>query len=73
MSGGASLQLKRQHTNGTMSSLWAVKYADLSPGSAATSAQSGSMMGSTGWLYAQIFVPAIDSESAVLFEGIFTV
>ena len=64
VSGEASLELKRQYGNGTTSNLWALQHSDipaqkLIPGS-----------GVTQWFYAQIFVPPIPSESAVLFEGI---
>jgi len=56
----SNLQLRRQFSNGTMGDLWSVQYSDL--GLVAGTALSA-------WMPAQVFVPALQSESAVVFEG----
>ena len=56
----SDLQIRRQFSNGTMGALWGVKYSDLE-------LPVGSTM--TPWLPAQVFISALSSDSAIVFEG----
>ena len=56
----ANIQVKRQFANGTMSALWGVQFSDLE-------LPAGTPLST--WLPAQVYIPPIVSDSAVVFEG----
>ena len=60
VSDSSNLQVKRQFANGTMGPLWGVQYSDLD-------LPQGSTVSS--WLHAQVYIPALSSDSAIVFEG----
>ena len=59
-SDSSNLQVKRQFANGTMGPLWGVQFSDLE-------LPQGSTVST--WLHAQVLIPALDSNSAIVFEG----
>ena len=56
----SNLEVKRQYNNGTMGELWRIEFADLElPTGSAVS----------DWLPAQVMLPGLDSQSAIVLEG----
>jgi len=56
----SNLQLRRQFANGTMGELWGVQFSDLELPEGTTVST---------WLPAQVYIPALASDSALVFEG----
>eukprot|EP00090_Calanus_glacialis_P000211 TRINITY_DN10140_c0_g1_i3.p1 TRINITY_DN10140_c0_g1~~TRINITY_DN10140_c0_g1_i3.p1 ORF type:complete len:904 (-),score=218.90 TRINITY_DN10140_c0_g1_i3:76-2388(-) len=56
----SNLEVKRQYNNGTMGELWRIEFADLElPTGSAVS----------NWLPAQVMLPGLESQSAIVLEG----